>query len=258
MSCPLIQIVADLEQMAEEAWGTELETLQWYLGQLRGQSPLAVRQITNEPEPRTDDDARSEAEANENLRVLEVLERAFDAAKSREREGTDLLESRTVHPDQVFDEVKRWVAGAGPGATDADDESDERAIIGHDIPWAEVSGVWMRAIALTPLATINDGRVRGISLSVPYGVLDVEIWTDPDARNPGMRALLPIRHREDYKAVSWALDTSREEPSEAVWVMCKASRRFGSVRPMLAVIVDNGARAMTIKKANDPFRLPRG
>jgi hypothetical protein len=241
--------VASLEESLAEAWGTELETLQWYLGQLQGQPPFPGRKATSQAKPiASSDDA---------VRVLEVLDRAFAAAESRRLERGDSEASEYVDTGDLLEELKRSVAAAKKlKAADAPPQaSEESPVIGSDIPWAKVSGVWMRAVSLTPFAAIEAGKVRGPSF-IPYGLLSVDIWTDPNASTPSLRALLPIRHREDYKAVSWTLSTNRT-PNGAIWVMYSPAKHLSSVRPVLGVVVDDGVQSRIVKKANDPFRPPR-
>lgn len=64
--------------------------------------------------------------------------------------------------------------------------------VGLDIPWKKIEGEVLRVLAFTPLASVEEGRIKGASIPNPYALLDIE---SPILKLP---ARMPVNHRVDF------------------------------------------------------------
>ncbi len=149
--------------------------------------------------------------------------------------------------------------GEGPSGNDAHSEFEallELGLIGKQVPRKRVQGIWMRATGLLPLSTVEGSNVRAFSPVQPYGVLTVLLWTDPDATTPGARAMLPITHRDDFRALYWVFEEQHLHEKTNVWVMYSPAKGFGSrLKASIAISAENGDEVVQIKGAQERLDL---
>ena len=93
-------------------------------------------------------------------------------------------------------------------------EQDQLLLIGKDIRWKAIEGKACRVTHFTPFATVDAGRIKGVSLNMPYAILTVEI---PEVSN-GFVARLPVINKVDFRNLWEVFHQRRVSAEEEVLV----------------------------------------
>ena len=130
-------------------------------------------------------------------------------------------------------------------------EQNESLLIGKDIPWEAIEGEFCRVKHFTPMAIVESGKVRDISKSLPYAVLEVELpnlegHEDYQQKLKGINlpryACMPVMHKLDFRNL-WEVFKETRINTEIMEVLVvyaplkrrKLTRLFLAILPSLVI-----------------------
>jgi hypothetical protein len=111
--------------------------------------------------------------------------------------------------------------------------------IGKDIKWKEIKGHGFRVESFIPLASIENGKVKDLSIFVPYAYLSVDC---PAFRKENTNIWMPVLNKRDFNHF-WELYmergmTSDEEVNVSYAPQTEGLRKFfGKTLPHLLIEV---------------------
>jgi hypothetical protein len=99
-------------------------------------------------------------------------------------------------------------------------------VLGKDIPWASFEGEALRITHFTPLAIIENGKIKATSLTLPYAILSVESPKIPQESH------ILVINKVDFQNL-WAVYKDRGVNSEEeVIVFCVPFYRSKLLKPI--------------------------
>ena len=87
-------------------------------------------------------------------------------------------------------------------------------VLGRDIPWKDIEKEAFRAINFTPMGVIEKGKIKTISINVPYAFLTVE---SPKLKQ---ESTIWVVHKVDFTILWKAYKERGINPNEEVIVFC--------------------------------------
>jgi len=72
-------------------------------------------------------------------------------------------------------------------------QNEDLMLIGKDISWKEIEGKIYRVTHFSPFASLESGKIKGITGSLPYALLRIESPKLPK------EASMPVVHKHDFR-----------------------------------------------------------
>ena len=155
-------------------------------------------------------------------RVAQLMADAEASRKEAEKASERLLSAMGIGASDIrrlhqvayeASELDDWESPAGSGD---ETSAEDLGIVGRDVSFDLIAGIAVPALDLLPMSRIEGGDVIAFDPTLPYGLLKVLVL--PGQAERSGTASIAITHRDDYRALVWALEEAELPDGIGVWV----------------------------------------
>jgi hypothetical protein len=148
---------------------------------------------------------------------------------------------------------------AGGDSTPVDIVEDglvELGLIGRDVPTEMVKDRPLRVLGFVSMSAVEENRVTALSRGLPYGALTVALNVETDDGAVHGKAVLPIVHKDDFRAIYWLYEVTELPEGADIWVTCSpASGLLGAIKASLGIYLVSGDVSQKIKGPQERLNL---